>query len=456
MQTQWKFYRHRFAPDSGQFCYPVLRSFEQDSACRMSETPRPQTTGNPTFDAIVAFTRSYHQALESELDQHGRERFPHHGERTAVVQIIKACDGFVTFYLPPPPPDRQVQEGYYVFDYSEYDLNAICQSRHVQRLKVASPRLGQPWNAFEIPPDTDYIPEFRGPLIHDDIRHAATEGKISSLQGMTISPVVHISGGIRERVVPQRVKIWSPVFDFAGVGTRRLYFWPHADFWWLPEQLDLDPDRAADVAHYDVVALQAVMAMEAAISPQVAQQDLAEFASHRLEELCDEFVALMENQGEDEEAIHQFLRRAENHLFLDSDYKDVHSKVQFGDYVSDFVVRRSDDSYKLVEIEPATIRIFTVSRSEPSARFNHACQQVRDWQDYIREHVHHVREVQRLPGIYEPKGMVLMGRSAHIDSGVAQRRWRAMKTESPFELATYDEAIERVRNLSTKLRHLLG
>ena len=52
--------------------------------------------------------------------------------------------------------------------------------------------------------------------------------------------------------------------------------------------------------------------------------------------------------------------------------------------------------------------------------------------------------------------MVLMGRSAHIDSAVAQRRWRAMKTEIPLELATYDDAIERVRNLAGKLRHVLG
>ncbi len=423
----------------------------------MTETDIPPNTGDPMFEAIATFTCAYHRALESELDRHSREKFQHNGERTGLIEIWKARDGFVTFYLPSPPPDAKVGEGLYGLDRSEHDLNEICQSRTSHLLKVSSPRLGEPWHPIEhIPPDTDPIPQISLPIMQNDISRALAEGKFSSLPGMTISPVIQVRGEIRERVLPSRVKIWTPVFDFSGVGRRRIYAWPHADFWWLPEELNLDPGRAAEVAHYDVVALRAAMAVEPVLSPQVAQQDLPEFVSHKLEQLCDEFGALMEDQGQDEEAIHQFLRREENHLFLDSDYQDVHSKVQFGNYVSDFVVRRSDGSYKLIEIEPATERIFTASRSEPSARFNHACQQVRDWQDYVREHMHHVRQVQRLLDIYEPKGMVLMGSSTHIDSDVAKRRWRSLKTENPLELATYDEAIERVRNLAVKLRHLMG
>ena len=89
----------------------------------MSDTASPKITANLTFDAIVAFTRSYHQALESELDRLGRKRFPHHGERTAVVHISKARDGFVTLYLPRPPPDVRVQDGY--FGRSEYSNEKI-------------------------------------------------------------------------------------------------------------------------------------------------------------------------------------------------------------------------------------------------------------------------------------------------------------------------------------------
>jgi len=52
---------------------------------------------------------------------------------------------------------------------------------------------------------------------------------------------------------------------------------------------------------------------------------------------------------------------------------------------------------------------------------------VSDWQRHVREHVHEVRDVQKLPGIYEPSGRVIMGRSGHISGAEAKRRWDALK-----------------------------
>ena len=421
----------------------------------LNNTINRPSTGDAIFDAIIAFTQSYIAAVGKEVENNGRRTFSHHGERIGWVHISKARDGYVTFYMP-PPKDSEHKEGFYVYDDSKYDLNSICQSLHLHRLKVAPPMLGQGRDAFNpIPPDTEPLPGLSGPFFHDDIRRAAVEGKISTLQGMTISPLINMRDGVRERVLPHRLKIWSPVFEFPGVGPRRLYYWTHADFWWLPEHLNLDPERATEVAHYDFVALHTVLAANSMLTPQIAQNGMPDIASRKLEEICNEFSLLLEEDGDNEEIIHQFLHKAESHILLDSDYKEVLSKVQLGKYVSDFVVRRADDSYKLVEIESAMKRIFTKSKSEPSKEFNHACQQVRDWQHYIREHVHHVRDVQKLTRIYEPKGMIMMGRSADIDSNEARQRWRAMKAENKFKLNTYDDAIERVQNLATKLRNLM-
>jgi hypothetical protein len=134
---------------------------------------------------------------------------------------------------------------------------------------------------------------------------------------------------------------------------------------------------------------------------------------------------------------------------------NVKSKLDFGNRGSDFVVRRSDGTYVVIEIERANERIFQRKNSEPSAAFNHACQQVYDWQRYIRDNVHTVRNELGLDGIYEPSGMVIMGRSSAIDSDIARVRWRDLKGDHEPQVFTYDEIIERTRALADSLRHLL-
>lgn len=421
----------------------------------MSDNTLEQDLDEPIFDAIVKFTRAYHPQLEDNFDTKGRHLFPHHGDRTGVIQIIKGSDGYVTFYLPSMPPGEGVADGFYAYDHSSHDLNTICQSLHVHRLKIAPPMLGSAWDAFVQPEDTDPIPGFSAALIHDDIRSAASKGFVRNLPGMTMGLPIYVEKGVRSHLLPERSKIWSPVFDIEDVGSRRLYQWTHADFWWLPEKLDLSSARAAETAAFDIMALQAVSAGQPPLTVDDASQDADKLAADRLDEQCDALVALLEAEGSNEEAIHQFLYRPENHFFLDTDHVEVRSKVPFGDYISDFVVRRSDQTYKLIEIEPATKRIFTTSRSEPTAHFNHARQQVLDWQDYVREHVAHVRDVQHLPGIHEPPGMVLMGRSSDIDSEKAEKRWKAMAASDPLELRTYDDVITKMRNLAERLRTML-
>lgn len=421
----------------------------------MSDEALNQDLDDPIFDAIVKFTRAYHPQLEENFDARGRHLFPHHGDRAGIILIIKGSDGYVTFYLPTPPPGEGIEKGFRAYDHSSHDLNTICQSLHVNRLKIAPPMLGSAWDAFVQPENTDPIPGFSPALIHDDIRTAAGKGLVRNLPGMTLGVPIYVEKGVRSHLLPERSKIWSPVFDIEDVGFRRLYQWTHADFWWLPEKLDLSSARVAQTAAFDIMALQAVTVGQPPLTVDDANQDVAKLAADKLDEQCDELVALLEADGGNEEAIHQFLYRPENHLFLDTDHIEVKSKVPFGDYISDFVIRRSDQTYKLIEIETAAKRIFTASKSEPTADFNHARQQVLDWQDYVREHVAHVRDVQRLQGIHEPAGMVLMGRSADIDSDKARKRWRAMRASDHLELQTYDDVIVKMRNLAERLRTLL-
>ena len=359
---------------------------------------------SPATQKLVEFTRAYHTALEAEMETRGRHSFPYHGERVEVVATFKASDGFVTFYLPVPPDDPDIERGYLVFDYTEYDLNRVCESVSTHHLKVASPMIGEPWNIFvPTPSDVEYIHEITSPWFHEDLRQAVMAGQLTSLPAMMISPIVDFKDGIRREVAPSRFKIWAPTFNFPGIGRRRLYLWTHADFWWFPDQLELDPAKAATIARTDLLALATVQRSDPEFTGEVAQQDSSIHAADLLDRFCDEFLSLLEEHGHDEEVLHQWLYDSHHWIFLDSEQVEVRSKVPFGSKVSDFVVRRSDGRYVLVEIERATERIFRRSDSEPTAGFNHACLQVSDWQRYIRDNVHTVRAEQNLEGIYEPR-----------------------------------------------------
>jgi hypothetical protein len=404
---------------------------------------------------LAEFTRQYHTEFDRRLEAAGRDVFPFHGEPTPVVAIIKGSDGYVVFYLPAPPDEEKIPAGYYGYDLSEHSLNRICQSVSVHRLQVASAELGKPWNSFPpITEDAPPIPDFHGPWIHDDVRRAAAEGSLSSLPGMTVSPIVNVEQGIRVGISPARVRVWSPMFDFPSLGPRRLFLWPYADFWWSPEQLDLSTQAAIEAAEKDLVAFQTILAAVDQLTPEFVQNDTGASAADILDRLCAELLDLVEHFGGDEERIHQWLYRRQHWVFLDPGARDVRSKIPFGARVSDFVVERTDSTYLLIELEPPAVPIFRSDNHEPTAPFNHACQQVRDWRRYIRDNVHTVRSELGFPEIYEPEGAVVIGRSSMITDGEARLRWRDLKTRD-IGVTTYDEMIERVRALAASLRHVI-
>lgn len=430
----------------------------------MEQKPSTDTDGldavmdnreDPVFRDMMHHTMRYHGALEEQLDRFGRERFRFHGDKIPLVTVIKASDGYLTFYQPSAPPDVDVQDGYHGLDYSEHDLNKVCQSLSLRYMRVAPPRIGEEAGYFPKTPDSDLISPGQCPFFTDPVIEALKTNQINSLPVMDIGPVVHIEQGVRKHITPGRVSIWSPVIDLPA-GPARLYLWTHAELWWKPEALGLDSTNVSALAHREVLALSTMMGAMAHLSPSVAQNDIGVAAATELRRKCEELSKLLDEHGNDEESLHQWLKRDGNELFLDLDAKKVWSKVEFGNYVSNFVVQRSDGTYKLIEIEPAAERIFTASRSIPTHRFNGAVQQVRDWRRMVREQQSYFEKVTGLIGIYEPGGMVVMGRSADIGAGDAADRWNALKNDGEIEVATYDDLLARVRNLASQLENLLG
>lgn len=378
-----------------------------------------------------------------------------HGDKVEIVSVFQAKDGFVTFYLP-VPPDRSIKRGLYFFDaYAEHTLDEICQSLTLHRLKIYQPEIGCPIEPVpSIPKDTQLL-QGLAPWIHDDLRCAVIEGKLDSLPGMMISPSIKVEQGIYTGILPGRKKVWSPVFDFKDIGVRRLFLWTHADFWWLPESLDLSPETAAGIATKDIVALKTILAHEPLLSPRTAERNASSQAADLLESDCQELLSILNRADHSEEELHQWLNTPHHHIFLDPHSARVWSKFSLGDYVADFVIQRSDSTYLLIEIEPGNTSIFTKAKSEPTATFNHACQQVRDWQRYVRDNVLTVRTELGLSDIYEPRGMVVIGRSGEIATGAASVRWRDIKNNYSIDVYTYDELCERIRSLATSLRAIV-
>jgi len=407
------------------------------------------------YDSLARFSKAYSIRLSELFKDNSITYFEHHKDTIDIITTFIAKDGIVTFYAP-GPGDGTVQSGYYLFDnYRDKTLNEICQALSVHRLKVSVPEIGTHHTEIDlVPPDTAGIPTLNSPWIHNDIREAIRAGKLASLPGMTITPVMHFEKGICTSLQAGRTKIWSPVVNFPGVGDKRLYLWTHADFWWKPEKLNWREEEAIAAANNDFIAFDTALKQSPFFDGQTAQQDSPTHAADILDNLCEELSMLLEEFGGTEEKIHQWLYNEKHQIFLNSDIKRIWSKLPFGSKVSDFVIEHSDATYTLIEIERANLRIFRKSDSELTADFNHACQQVSDWQRYIRDNAHTVRSELKLKGIYEPKGMVVMGRSAEIDKPDAETRWTDKKNRHEHAVFTYDEIIERVKALAHQLRRL--
>jgi len=247
------------------------------------------------------------------------------------------------------------------------DLDTICQVLHLHRLKIASPLMGQPMSTNNLmPPDRGY--PLPGALFHPDIVRLVKDGKLDTLHGMTITPPVLVESGIQRHISSGRTVIWSPTAALPEIGRRRLYLWSHADFWWLRDRLNLNVSNAVEIADADIDVLDILLNAFEPFTEARAEHDAGDTAGDILTGYCQEFEALLDERGGEEEAIHQSLKEPKHRLFLSLTASEIFSKIRFGNSVSDFVVRNSDGRYTLVEIEAATSRIFRQETPSPRRR----------------------------------------------------------------------------------------
>ncbi|WP_155373741.1 Shedu anti-phage system protein SduA domain-containing protein [Catellatospora vulcania] len=163
--------------------------------------------------------------------------------------------------------------------------------------------------------------------------------------------------------------------------------------------------------------------------------------------VLNQFAELID--GERPEAEYQeFLQT--NPVILDPLAAEVFPTAPLGlEFRTDFVIRRHDGRYVVVEIERPQDALLTVGH-DFAGRMTHAVGQVMDFQQWVADNVAYAQT--RFPGIAEPAGLLVMGMRTALDARGARKIARWQTNSRHIELVTYDELLARGRALLKSLR----
>jgi Domain of unknown function (DUF4263) len=164
--------------------------------------------------------------------------------------------------------------------------------------------------------------------------------------------------------------------------------------------------------------------------------------------LLSEFETLLAGA---EEPVHQFLKK--NPILLCPTYDRLWSKVTFGEYVSDFVIRETPIDYVLVEIEAPHRELFR-RNGHQRHEFTHAIGQINDWLSYLADHRADVEAEYDMQGIsVSPRGLVVIGRSGGLTDAHRKKISIIQERQPRLRILTYDDVIANAR---TVFEHILG
>ena len=162
--------------------------------------------------------------------------------------------------------------------------------------------------------------------------------------------------------------------------------------------------------------------------------------------MIDEFATLL-SHTDAEERYQCFLM--ERPILVDPLACEVISRQRLGmECVTDFVVKRLDNQYVATEIAKPSDRIFTTG-SDFSPAFTHGFGQVLDFQQWVCAHTDYARTF--LPGISNPRGMLIFGRSHEMKDHHRKKLDQFRLNSATIEILTYDDLLHRARVLYENL-----
>lgn len=400
------------------------------------------------------YAGQYNAHSQSLLQENVRR---YYGEGIRSVRFYRACDGYITLYSPDysglmkaveNEPERGELE-FLVCDRQEESVSKLMQDWTANKLKILIPPIERSVaDKWTLPPDVD-----------DPSAATVTPAVLESsvkLPVLSISPKVSVENGLVKAIVPERIRVISPIIETSPDEIVRQFTWSFADIWLggLTREL-LHLPNTVHFLYADAQVLQ--WCVDLSLPPERLVDDGPNQAIEALRSLIKEFEALLDKEGVDEvQDIQPFLSERRHWVLLSPSCKDVWPQKMLGNkWKVDFVVRESDDTYAAIEIESPNFQLYTKGLN-PHHKLTHAEQQVRDYCEYVDQNRDSVEREEGLSGIYRPKGVVVIGRRSSLD-GDAMRKLVARNADAGrYTVMVYDDLIDRVRALVDSVAALIG
>lgn len=158
--------------------------------------------------------------------------------------------------------------------------------------------------------------------------------------------------------------------------------------------------------------------------------------------LLGQFESLLDSGPEREEDLQRFL--TDHPILIEPFVSVLYTKQELGsDFITDFIIRRMNDQYVLVEIENSTDALFTKSGSF-SAKLNTAIGQVRDFQAWVSENIAYAQK--KLPYIKYPEGLVIIGRRKDLEEIEIKRLAEEnFSRRGHIRITTYDDLLDQAK-----------
>jgi Domain of unknown function (DUF4263) len=136
----------------------------------------------------------------------------------------------------------------------------------------------------------------------------------------------------------------------------------------------------------------------------------------------------------------------QNPALIDPLAKDVLSKQKLGtEFITDFILRKLNDEYILVEIEKPGTPLFTKT-NDFTSQFTHALGQVLDFQEWVESNISYAQTL--MPGILSPTGLLVIGLSNNLSEFQKKKLRRFnINNQGRLKVITFDDLLENAKKL---------
>lgn len=155
----------------------------------------------------------------------------------------------------------------------------------------------------------------------------------------------------------------------------------------------------------------------------------------------DAFENLLRERPEDEPSLHEFFER--NPQMLDPMAVQVWSKPDFhGFREPDFLIRRSDDTYVVIEIENANKALITQA-DQPSSFVTQAVKQANEYRNFLAERI--VESRRHFPGLHDPDALVIIGLERKLTTSQLEALKQENRSRAKLRIVGFDWILQRSR-----------